>query len=223
MSRIKAAALAAFVAMAGTASPAAAQFFLKSPDFRGGPVTGAEPGIGIPLPDAKPEELRAALVWNMRAGLNVAALQCQFEPTLLTLNQYNYLISDHSQEFADAYKTLGAYFKRVNKNPKAAQTAIDQYGTRTYAGFSTVQSQLGFCQTASKVGREALFARKGQLASVASEHLRELRNSLTPAYEQQFPRFYIRGFQARVLPIDARCWDKKNNYRSNRCPVPASV
>ena len=29
------------------------------------------------------------MVWNLRAALNVAALQCQFGPTLLTLPNYN--------------------------------------------------------------------------------------------------------------------------------------
>lgn len=200
--------LAVAVASPGSAS---AQIFLKSPDFSGPPVTGAEPGSILPLPGAKPEELRAGVVWSMRAALNVAALQCQFEPTLLTLNQYNYLISDHSAEFADAYKTLNAYFKRNSKTAKAAQTALDEFGTRTYAGFSTVQSQYGFCLTASRVGRAALFAPRGQLASVASRRLSEIKNSLRPAGEQQFPRFSIYPpYQAPYIPWDPKCWDKKN-------------
>jgi hypothetical protein len=59
-------------------------------------VTGEEPGMtGPALPDATAPELRAALVWNLRAALNVAALQCQFEPTLMTLGNYNAFLKDH--------------------------------------------------------------------------------------------------------------------------------
>jgi hypothetical protein len=74
--------LVAAAILAGVAaSPASAQFFFKSHDMAGQPVTGAEPGILPPMPGATPAELDAALVWSLRSALNVAALQCQFEPT----------------------------------------------------------------------------------------------------------------------------------------------
>jgi hypothetical protein len=188
-------AAAGFIATGGIAQ---AQIYLKSPDFSGGPVTGGETGVLSPLPGAKPEELHAGLVWSLRAALNVAALQCQFEPSLLTLNQYNYLIKDRAGEFSKAYATLNGYFKRLNKTPKAAQTAIDQYGTRTYLGFSTVQGQLGFCLTASRVGRAALF----------------------PMGEQQFSRFLMPPYQAKLVTLDPKCWDKKDLLKKT-CPGPA--
>lgn len=216
MTKARIAALAAALGLSVLPQAAIAQFFLKSPDFSGAPVSGDEPGMTLPLAGAKPDEQRAALVWNLRAGLNVAALQCQFEPSLLTLNQYNAMISDHSVEFADSFKKLTAYFKRVSKTPKEAQTALDIYGTRTYSGFSTVQGQLGFCQTASLIGRDALFTKKGRVGDVAVARLRELRNSLAPSRDLQFPRFYISGYQPTLLPIDPRCWDKKSNLRA-RC------
>lgn len=203
------------VSFGALSAPAAAQLFLKSPNFSDTPVTGAEPGILLPLPDAKPEELRAAMLWSMRAGLNVAALQCQFEPTLLTLNQYNYLLSDHDDELARAYKSLEGYFKRKNKNPKMAMTALDQYGTRTYLGYSTVRAQLGFCLTASKIGQSALFTPPGKLGELASSRLKEFRNSLQPAGEQQFPRFVMPSYTQRFAPLDPKCWDKKNTLKKN--------
>lgn len=209
-----AAVIAAAIGMAMTA-PASAQIFLKSPNFTGARVTGTEPGMLLPLPDARPEEVRAAMVWSMRAGLNVAALQCQFAPTLLTLNQYNYMLSDHSAELAKAYDTLHGYFKRRNKNPKAALTALDQYGTRTYLGFSTVHGQLGFCLTASRIGSAAMFAPKNGLGDVAAERMMEFRNSLKAAGEQQFPRFMIYDFQPRLPSLDNKCWDRKNTLKKN--------
>lgn len=212
---MKVVAMAAAMMGFAAATPASAQLFLKSPSFAGSRVTGTEPGMLLPLPGARPEELRAAVLWNMRAGLNVAALQCQFAPTLLTVNQYNNMLSDHSAELAKAYQTLQGYFKRNHKNPKAALIALDQYGTRTYLGFSTVYGQLGFCLTASRIGSAALFAPKNALGDLAATRLMELRNSLQPAGEQQFPRFMIYDFQPRFPSLDNKCWDRKNTLKKS--------
>jgi hypothetical protein len=213
--KILAAAVFSAAAITGLARPAQAQVFYKMPDYRGGPITGSEPGVLSPMPGATPEELRAGMVWSLRAALNVAALQCQFEPTLLTLNQYNHLIGNRSAEFTRAYKTLESYFKRTNKTPKAAQTAIDQYGTRVYISFSAVQAQRGFCQNASIVGREALFAPKDSMADFAALRLRQIRNSLIPMGDMQFPRFLIPYQTFQPITLDSRCWDKKDELKKN--------
>lgn len=199
--------------MAGlVATPAQANFFWKAPDFRGPPVRGDEPGVSAsPLPGATPAELRAMVLWNLRSALNVAALQCQFDPTLLTQNQYNHLLENHKAELASAYQTLSGYFKRVEK--KAAQTKLDMYGTRTYSSFSAVGApQFTFCETASAIGRAAIFTPRGQLGDLAQNRLTELRNSLTKRLgEQQFtyaPPYHV----PRYVTFDERCW-KKNELR----------
>ena len=193
------------LALAITPGAASANFFWKSPDLRGAPVRGDEPGLFLALPGATPAELQAALVWNLRAGLNVAALQCQFDPTLLTLNQYNHLLGYHGSELAASFGTLSAYFKRTNKVAKVGQSALDQYGTRTYSGFSTVGAQLTFCEAASKVGRKALFAPRGQLYAVAQNYLREMKTSLSRHGEQQFI-FYVPPYYARMPSFEDNCW-----------------
>jgi hypothetical protein len=200
----------AALALAATlaAAPAEANFFWKNPDFRAPPVRGDEPGVSAsPLPGATPAELQAMLVWNLRSALNVAALQCQFDPTLLTQNQYNHLLENHRAELASAYQTLTNYFKRVDK--KAGQTHLDQYGTRTYSSFSAVGlPQFNFCATAARIGREAIFAPKGQLHAVAQNRIGELRNSLKMKLgEQQFtyaPPYHV----VRYYPLEERCWKK---------------
>ena len=50
------------------ATPASAQFFLRSHDFTGAPVTGSESDLVVSFPGATASEQRAALVWNMRAA-----------------------------------------------------------------------------------------------------------------------------------------------------------
>jgi len=197
--------LAAVAVLMGISTPASAQFFWKPADLAGPAVEGNETDLGYILPGATPAEYRAALLWNLRAGLNVAALQCQFEPTLLTLSNYNAMLAQHEAELAAAFKTLDAYFKRAQG--KGGQKALDQYGTRTYLGFSTVRAQLNFCQTAGSIGRDAIFQPRGTLIEVARKRMRELRNSLAPHGEQAFgnPTYNFRA----VLPsFDEKCWKK---------------
>lgn len=201
------------------AAPASAQFFLKPANLTGAPVTGSEPGMtGPALPGANATELRAALVWNLRAALNVAALQCQFEPTLLTLPNYNAIIKDHAVELRDSYGTLEKYFGRTNKNAKAGQIELDKFGTRVYSSFSTVSAQLNFCQTAAAISHDALFTRRGHFGDLAQARMRELRASLAPWGEQ------FRNTSAFSLPPlgrmpefgNKRCW-KKDRYQARRC------
>jgi hypothetical protein len=207
------------------AAPASAQFFLKPASLATGPVTGAEPGMtGPALPGATPGEYRAALAWNLRAALNVAALQCQFEPTLLTLDYYNALLKDHSVELRDAYAVLEKYFLRTAANKKAGQTELDKYGTRIYSGFSTVGGQYSFCQTAGSIGRDAVFTRPGKFGDLAEARMRELRDSLRPWGEQYRASAYRpQLFYAanRFPPFgNDKCW-KKSAYQVKKCgPLP---
>lgn len=212
--RILAGALLAAGLFAG--SPASAQFFMKSYDFRGGPVTGLEPELGMPLPGATPAEVRAGLVWNLRAALNVAALQCDFAPTLLTVDRYNAMLKDHSAELKAAFDTLNAYFVRTAKTKAAGQSAFDRFGTRTYSAFATVQAQFGFCQTASKIGTEVIFAPRGKMGDVAVNFMREMRNSLIPYGEQQFPRAFSSRTYFFLPNFQPDCW-KKGNYDVRYC------
>jgi len=187
------------------AQPASAYLFWRSPQLKGEPVKGDEPGLLVPLPGATPKEISANLLWGMRAGLNVAALQCQFAPSLLTVSNYNALLRNHSGELQDAYNVLTGYFKRqgapvsapAKVKGKAApkvkaaggtswSTALDQFSTRTYNGFSTFHGQLEFCETASSIGREALSLKRGELMSLATARMREFRNSLSPAGDMVF-------------------------------------
>ena len=163
------------------ATPAGAQVLLNDPQIPTGPIEASDPLVGLPLPGATPAEYRAHLLWNLRAGLNVSALQCQFSPYLRTVDNYNALLAHHSRELAAAYRALEGYFRRVNgaQGPRR----FDDYSTQTYNNFSTFQAQYGFCQTAARIGKEALARRKGELHLVAGARMRELRNSLRPAFE----------------------------------------
>jgi hypothetical protein len=196
------------IGAAALPAPAAAQLFLKTPDFRAGPIEGSDPLVGVPMPGATPTEYRAHLLWNIRAGLNVSALQCQFSPFLRTVPNYNGLLAHHSGELATAYTTLNAYFKRMDK--VRGQKMFDDYSTITYNNWSTFQGQLGFCQTAASILREALLTPKGGLTQLGERRLRELRNSLLPNGEAalQYHPFAIR--LPTLPPLEATCYNKKD-------------
>lgn len=198
------------------ATPASAQFFLRSHDFTGAPVTGSESDLVVSFPGATASEQRAALVWNMRAALNVAALQCQFEPTLHTVTNYNALLTDHKEELKGAFDTVTKYFARTNKTAKAGQTALDQFGTRTYSSYATVAAQFGFCQTAASIGRDAIFAPRGGFGDLAVARTRELRNSLIPYGEQGLPRYIGRDYATYPM-LDDKCWNKKGEWQDRKC------
>jgi hypothetical protein len=197
------------------AQPASAQLFVNNPDFKPGPIEGGDPLVGLPIPGATSAEHRAHLLWNLRAGLNVAALQCQFSPYLRAVDNYNGILAHHSEELASAYTVLNGYFSRLH-GAKAGQKAFDDYTTMTYNNFSTLQAQYGFCQTATSIAKEALTRPKGQFYLTAQSRMRELRNSLVPAYDRGLT---YNPYQIRMpaMPeLRDECFDKKNRLRK-RC------
>ena len=208
----------AIAALALAALPAAggAQLFVNDPGFQKGPIEGSDPIVGLPIPGATPAEYRAHLLWNMRAGLNVAALQCQFSPYLRAVDNYNGILAHHAKELADAYSTMNNYFKRVQGSAPKGQKAFDDYTTITYNNWSTMQAQLGFCQTASDIAKEALLRPKGQLYQTAQARMREFRSSLVPAYDRLliYNPYNIR--QPELPILDPTCFDKKDRLRK-RC------
>jgi hypothetical protein len=192
---------------AGALAPAHAYLYWSKPTQAGARATGDDPTLVASLKGASPKELEANLIWTMRAGLNVAALQCQFAPSLRTVDNYNNMLHQHGVELAATYATLNGYFKRTV--PKAAATMMDQYTTRTYNSFSTLNAQLSFCEVAASIGRETLERPKGQLAEIAAERLREFRSSLVPVGDPGFsasrPAFDV----AAPADLAAACYDKK--------------
>jgi len=189
------------LAAALAAAPAQAQLFLNTPTFQTGPIEPNDPLVGLAMPGATAPEYRAHLVWNLRAGLNVAALQCQFSPYLRTVANYNAFLGHHARELGAAYTALEGYFRRLNGRTGPRQ--FDIYSTQTYNNFSTLRAQIGFCQTAARISKEALATRKGELGQLAQARMRELRSSLTPAYDNYgFTRQTIRLTPIRLEPLD---------------------
>ena len=203
---------AAAAAAALAAVPAGAQLYISQPDLRPSAIDPGDPLVGLPLPGATPAEQRANLLWNLRAGLNVAALQCQFSDYLRAVPNYNGLLAHHSEELAAAYTALNNYFKRVQG--AKGQKAFDDYSTITYNNWSTLQAQMIFCQTATNITKSALATPKGQLLQLAQSRMRELRNALVPAYDPR-PAYrpYLIRFREMSLAPGPECYSKKGVLR----------
>ena len=176
-------------------------------------------------PGATPAEYRAGLAWTLRSALNVAALQCQFEPTLNSVETYNAILKDHDKEFDGEQATLQKYYARMpgagrataGKGSKPGQAGFDQFGTRTYSAFSAVAGQYGFCQTAAGVAREALFAPRGTFADLAEKRVRLLRNSLAGAYGDEALPGGVQVGRPTTPRLDPICYDKKGAWVEKKC------
>lgn len=142
------------------------------------PRTGAMTPRTIELRPMSPAEIQANAIWSLRAGLNVAALQCQFSPYLATVRTYNDLLKHHSAELATAQATMIAHFKRYDG--ARALNSFDQYSTRIYNSYSTLDAQFSFCTAAAMTGRPALLLNKGGLGSYAVTATPILRAALAP-------------------------------------------
>ena len=200
------------LALLATPVAATAQVFVSAPNFSGPPVTGSEPGIVLPIPGATPDEYAAAMLWNLRAGLNVAALQCQAMPLVDAVENYNAMLVNHGPEMKNAYNALTGYFTRT-LGPSAGIKAFDLYNTRTYNGFSSLYALLGFCHAAGQIGRDVLFAPRGSLFKVAQNRMQEFRNSLVTAVDRFWitPPLYVA--QAVVPPFAANCYDRNGQVK----------
>ncbi len=220
MPSVRFAALAA--ALCAAAAPLAAQVYIVPPVFTGERVTGSESGLGLPLPGATPEEYSAALVWGMRSGLNVAALQCSHSAFYDTTGNYNALLTDHARELAAAYQALTNYFARSNGGSasvkkvvmtRAGMNALNQYDTRSYNGWSTLYAQRGFCHQAAEIGKALRFVPIGGLLTFAQANMRSLRNSLIFAGDPLFAtrRLYL---PAPEIRYPDKCYDKRGDVKA---------
>ena len=181
-------------------------------------VPAAAEGFYIPpvvaMRQMTPAEEAANRAWNLRAALNVAALQCQFSPFLRSVANYNEMLRHHAAELDKVRLTLVSHFKR--HDGKAGATAFDQYTTRTYSSYSTLDAQLSFCDAAATAAFGALSAPKNGFAAAAERLLPAVRASLSMSWKD--PRF-IPGTQLSAVPLPAinpACM-KKNGKVNERC------
>jgi hypothetical protein len=85
-----------------------------------------------------------------------------------------------------------------------------------------MHAQLGFCETASAIGREARKLGRGKLGQLAAEKIREFRNSLVPAGDMMFSRrqFYI---PINLPSLSDECWNKSGTLKARCATAPTQA
>lgn len=115
-----------------------------------------------PAAHTAPLDIKAAqALWSMRAALNVAALQCQFDPTLNVIDNYKHFLQDHSVLLKQV-QTMMTNWKKGG---------FDHYTTELYNSFSSVNEQRPFCTMASQVGGEAVQMTDEDLPEMAMKNM----------------------------------------------------
>lgn len=158
-------------------------------------VPAAAATSGPALAGLTTAESAAYELWSLRAGLNVAAIQCQFSGFLRTVPTYNGLLGQHGREFTVANTALDRYFVRT-KGARMGQVEHDRFNTRLWQSFSSIDSQLPFCEAASQVGREVLSTPVGKLGPAAGGLLARLRAAFG-----QPPADSIAGLTGLSVPV----------------------
>lgn len=130
----------------------------------------------VVLTKPTPAESRAHAVWTLRAGLNVAALACQYSPFLRTVDNYNQMLRKHGDELTAAQSVMLSHFNRTLKRGGAA--AFDRYNTRSYNSFSTLDAQYNFCWAAGQAGLALRLGEVGGMAQLAEQFVPQMRAAL---------------------------------------------
>ena len=135
----------------------------------------AQPRLASSKPHAAPRAAvavsRAQLaepgvaVWNLRAGLNVAALACKGRGRMPVRGDYGRLLTRHRTLLAAAYSS----------EQRRQGTRFDRSETRLYNRFSNQHDPVQFCRDAASVARRAASMDSPTLAANAAGLLRELR------------------------------------------------
>lgn len=135
-------------------------------------------------------------IWNLRSGLNVAALNCLKPEHVALVGNYRDLLKKHSRELARTNTALQTeYRKRFGASYRNDQ---DSYMTRVYNYFALPPVLPKFCDEALAVSNELRAVPVGQLSTFSATALPRLENvfeGFFQAYEQ---------YRTRLADWDAR-------------------
>jgi len=111
----------------------------------------------------------SASVWNLRAGLNVAALSCRGGGKANVAGEYRKMLSRHRDLLASAHKA---------EERRLGQAGFDRQQTKTYNRFSNQRSPQRFCQTASDLAKSANRMASAELAPASRGMVSQLERRL---------------------------------------------
>lgn len=154
-------------------------------------------------------EQEAVKTWNLRAALNVAALQCQYSPYLRTVDRYNAMLKQHGKELNQVRIALDKGFARVS-GAKLGPRELDRFNTRLYQAYASTDAIIGFCEAASAAGREALLTPLGKLGEAAAVQTPLIRSAMTPRADMFNTKLEYTAF----APLTGVCADRRGRQRN---------
>jgi hypothetical protein len=138
----------------------------------------------------------AQTTWNLRSGLNVAALNCLDPEHALILNAYTVLLKAHEKHLTATNRALDAEFRATYGTN--SRDIRDQYMTRVYNYFALPPAQDAFCDAALQISRNYLTAPPADLDVYAANTL--------PQLEAAFVQFFDAFENYRVAAAE---WDAR--------------
>jgi hypothetical protein len=142
------------------------------------------------------------VTWNLRSGLNVAALNCLKPEHAALVGNYRDLLKKHSRELAKTNSALQTeYRKRYGSGYRNDQ---DAYMTRVYNYFALPPALPKFCDEALSVSNDLRAVPVGQLGTFSASAL--------PRLENVFENFFRSYEQYRT---NLASWDARYGASSN--------
>lgn len=139
----------------------------------------------------------AGTTWNLRSGLNVAALNCLEPQHAPILTAYKALLTGQQKKLTAANKAVESEF-RARYGAATYRTEQDQYMTQVYNYFALPPVRDQFCSVATEISSNYLLLPPTDLDAYAAVML--------PRLETVFTDFYGRFENYRLAVAD---WDAR--------------
>jgi len=135
-------------------------------------------------------------LWNVRSGLNVAALNCLRPQHSMLVSNYGAFLKRHSRELASVNRKLADEYRQ--KHGRRFRDQQDSYMTQVYNYFALPPILPEFCDAALELSNEAIQVPSGKLADFSTTAL--------PRLEAVFENFFSAYEKYRV---DLAAWDSR--------------
>lgn len=130
----------------------------------------------------------AQRLWNLRSGLNVAALNCLRAEHATLVDNYKTMLNAHKRELASTNTALQKEYR--NRYGASYRDQQDSYMTQVYNYFALPPALSDFCDVSLQVSNEVTQVPAGQLGAYAQTAL--------PRMEAVFENFFRAYEQYRV-------------------------
>ena len=122
--------------------------------------------------------------WQMKIGLNVAAIGCRGDEEATLVPAYNRVIKAHQKTIRETEKTVIAELRKVGRVGRtSAIAARDQLATKLFNYFAQPPAQAAFCAKANILVQQIADSSASTLIENAAAHLEELNEPFVSFYE----------------------------------------